>query len=986
MAEMLASFKPPPFKVKSEGDPELLLQKFKEYIETFTFYLDATGQDGEHTEGHVQQGGAVCKGCKKAKSTLMLVGGREMIDLFKHTGKVEDLDTYSQAVTKVEEGIKKQTNQASAKFKLFQQMPQGDQPYSKWYPQVKEQASRCDWTGYNTEKAARDAILFQTNNKKLMKKIIAEDIDFNETVKVGLAMEQGAKKVDEIRSTGRKEVEKVANLNVTNGRDTSFADLCDMVRSLKSDQKKKGKVKASSENCKNCNFKHRAGQSCPAKDKTCNQCEKKGHFANSSECHMKKKHKKETLRAVKESESSQSETDSVESVGRVKEEAEGVRAVKSEKSEVSRVRLTVLDKGKASEKEDVELLIDSGVNKTLLSEKDWQKFKAKPGERKLKLKRCFTKFSPFGTKVTLPMMGRSVCRMEARGGAKVTTMVYVVKGESQSLLGLKDGKALGIIDIKPEGRVEVDTEDVKEDTEEVNHVTPTKKENKVEEGLVSDGQTQNEIDSDMKYIASKYPAVFNGLGRAKVEPIHIEIDPSVRPVQQKQRRIALKYKERFRKHLEELKAEGVIEGPLKSKFATGWISNPVITSKSYTDKKIRVNLDTRPMADAVKTTKFPIPTPSELRHDFFGSDRFSSLDMNHAFHQFELSPASKDLYTFWTDEGLYRYNTLVMGASSGSSECQERLRLILVGLKGVAQIKDDIVVHGKGREHDERLEAVFKRLMEYNITLRLEKCHLGKQEVKWFGNIYSKQGMSPDPEKVEAIKAWPRPLDKAEVKSFLQTAQFGQVFMRPGDGLTYSDLTKPLRMMTAKSVRYKWTAECEESFRKLKDLLVSDTVMAPFDPERETRLYCDDGPTGVAATVAQCYQPEEVPGQVDHPVWRPVHYNSRAKIASELNYGKVDGESLAILSGILSNRTYLYGDKFTVITDHQPLVPLYKSHSRDLPVRVAKHKSKLLGFNFDVVYEAGTRNPADYGSRHHPSARQYSPQDLADVQLLWVNG
>ena len=59
------------------------------------------------------------------------------------------------------------------------------------------------------------------------------------------------------------------------------------------------------------------------------------------------------------------------------------------------------------------------------------------------------------------------------------------------------------------------------------------------------------------------------------------------------------------------------------------------------------------------------------------------------------------------------------------------------------------------------------RLKEYNITLRKEKCHFGKQEVKWFRNIYSKEGMSPDPEKVLALKKWDRPKDKTEVKSFL---------------------------------------------------------------------------------------------------------------------------------------------------------------------------------------------------------------------------
>ena len=125
-----------------------------------------------------------------------------------------------------------------------------------------------------------------------------------------------------------------------------------------------------------------------------------------------------------------------------------------------------------------------------------------------------------------------------------------------------------------------------------------------------------------------------GIGKAvNVAPIHIEIDDSFPPVQQKRRAVPLHYREPFRKHIAELKAAGVVEGPLDTDSAIGWIHNPVIADKRD-GKSIRLTLDTRPMADAVKTSHFPIPTPQELRHQFAGSDRFSKLDMNHSFFSF----------------------------------------------------------------------------------------------------------------------------------------------------------------------------------------------------------------------------------------------------------------------------------------------------------------------------------------------------------------
>merc|ERR1711942_628793 len=66
----------------------------------------------------------------------------------------------------------------------------------------------------------------------------------------------------------------------------------------------------------------------------------------------------------------------------------------------------------------------------------------------------------------------------------------------------------------------------------------------------------------------------------------------------------------------------VIEGPLGSEHATGWVSNVVITGKAWDKDRIRMNLDTRLMADNVKQTHFPIPTCEQLRHEFQGSDRF----------------------------------------------------------------------------------------------------------------------------------------------------------------------------------------------------------------------------------------------------------------------------------------------------------------------------------------------------------------------------
>ena len=278
-----------------------------------------------------------------------------------------------------------------------------------------------------------------------------------------------------------------------------------------------------------------------------------------------------------------------------------------------------------------------------------------------------------------------------------------------------------------------------------------------------------------------------------------------------------------------------------------------------------------------------------------------------------------------------------MGAPPASAECHGKMKEILKGLEGVVQIKDDLVVHGVGKEHDTRLDRTLERLRDYGVTLRKEKCHLGQREVIFFGHVFSKEGMSPDPEKVEHIKSWPEPKEKSEVKSFLQTVQFVAPYMRVGPRETYSDVTKPLRELTRHGKHFRWDEECRSSFRRLRDLLAADSVLVNYDPKRRTRVYVDHGPEGIASTIAQAYKVE---GERKDQ-WRTVYHTSRALTKAEKNYGKIEGESLAVFSGTKTNSRYLHGTSFEIVTDHEPLVPLYNNPGRPAPVRVERHRSKL---------------------------------------------
>ena len=159
---------------------------------------------------------------------------------------------------------------------------------------------------------------------------------------------------------------------------------------------------------------------------------------------------------------------------------------------------------------------------------------------------------------------------------------------------------MGIILIKPEGSQPKDVaNDCIGDRDLVSRLESLQKQS--DPVAVGDKSVQAEIDLDMKRIVDKYPQVFQGIGKVKIDPIHIHLkDKKVEPIAEKLRPVALNLMEPLRNHLDELVKGDVIEGPLGLEFPVGWVLNMVIESKKWDPSRIRLTLDTRRMGDLIK--------------------------------------------------------------------------------------------------------------------------------------------------------------------------------------------------------------------------------------------------------------------------------------------------------------------------------------------------------------------------------------------------
>ena len=79
-------------------------------------------------------------------------------------------------------------------------------------------------------------------------------------------------------------------------------------------------------------------------------------------------------------------------------------------------------------------------------------------------------------------------------------------------------------------------------------------------------------------------------------------------------------------------------------------------------------------------------------------------------NQLELSPESREIATFTTHCGLFRYKRLFFGVNSASEQYQYEIQTALEGKEGQENISDDIIVHGKNqKELDLRLKKAIVR-------------------------------------------------------------------------------------------------------------------------------------------------------------------------------------------------------------------------------------------------------------------------------------
>eukprot|EP00731_Ephydatia_muelleri_P001201 Em0001g1201a len=413
------------------------------------------------------------------------------------------------------------------------------------------------------------------------------------------------------------------------------------------------------------------------------------------------------------------------------------------------------------------------------------------------------------------------------------------------------------------------------------------------------------------------------------------------PVFMKARPVPYSVRKKVEDELNRLQELGIISPVSWSEWAT-----PIVVVPKQ-DGAIRLCGDFKVSVNpALKIDMYPLPKVGDIFATLGKGELYSKIDLLQAYNQLEVEVASRNLLTINTHKGLFQYSRVPFGIAAAPAIWQRTLELVLQGIPRVHCLLDDIIIAGRDEEeHFRLLEQVMARLDQYNFTINQQKCKFFQKQLEFCGYQIDSQGLHKTPDKIQAMLEAPRPTSVTQLRSFLGIISYYHRFLP-----NLSTVLAPLHELLKAHTQWKWTGDCEKAFEEVKKLVASDTVLIHFDPQLPISVACDASAYGLGAVLSQTTKSGEE---------RPVAFASRTLTQTEKGYSQIDKEALALVWGIRKFHQYVYGHKFTLITDHQPLTMILDPH-KSIPVTTAARLQRYAAFlgGLPLTVEEGEEDEA----------------------------
>ncbi|UYV61126.1 K02A2.6-like, partial [Cordylochernes scorpioides] len=317
---------------------------------------------------------------------------------------------------------------------------------------------------------------------------------------------------------------------------------------------------------------------------------------------------------------------------------------------------------------------------------------------------------------------------------------------------------------------------------------------------------------------------------------------NARPVRQPPRRVPMAKRDEVVGLLHKLKQDGVIE-----ESNSPWSSPVVLVTKK--DGSTRFCVDYRKLNEVTKKDSYPLPRIDDTLTTLAGSSWFSTLDLKSGYWQVGVHPADREKTAFSTGNGLYQFTVMPFGLCNAPATFERLMELVLRGLtwKTCLVYLDDVMVMGRTfGEHLKNLQEIFNRFKAANLGLNPRKCQLFQKKVEFLGHTVSAKGIQTSESKILAIRDWPKPKDKHELRSFLGLCTYYRRFVEG-----FADIAAPLHRLTEAKSTFHWNQDCENAFVTLKGGLCSSPVLVYPQPGMRFVLDTDASNSGIGAVLSQ---------------------------------------------------------------------------------------------------------------------------------------